>query len=41
MLLIEICKSGNMTSQYADVVSSLRSGDLRLLRQALDRHEDQ
>ncbi|CAL5081310.1 unnamed protein product [Urochloa decumbens] len=27
--------------EYADVVTSLRRGDLRLLRQALDRHEDQ
>ncbi|CAL5064554.1 unnamed protein product [Urochloa decumbens] len=41
LLLIEICTSGNMTFQYADVVTSLRRGDLRLLRQALDRHEDQ
>ncbi|OEL28024.1 Enhanced ethylene response protein 5 [Dichanthelium oligosanthes] len=41
MLLIEICARGNMTFQYADVVTSLKRGDLRLLRQALDRHEDQ
>ncbi|KAL6655639.1 hypothetical protein ACP70R_006465 [Stipagrostis hirtigluma subsp. patula] len=27
--------------EYADVVTSLKRGDLRLLRQALDRHEDQ
>jgi len=41
MLLIGICTSGNMTFQYADVMTSLKTGDLRLLRQALDRHEDQ
>ncbi|BAF24988.1 enhanced ethylene response protein 5 [Oryza sativa Japonica Group] len=27
--------------EYADVVTSLKRGDLRLLRQALERHEDQ
>ncbi|NP_001131834.1 Enhanced ethylene response protein 5-like [Zea mays] len=27
--------------EYADVVTALKRGDLRLLRQALDRHEDQ
>ncbi|CAL5078748.1 unnamed protein product [Urochloa decumbens] len=27
--------------EYADFVTSLKRGDLRLLRQALDRHEDQ
>uniref|UniRef100_A0ACD5Y2S1 Uncharacterized protein n=1 Tax=Avena sativa TaxID=4498 RepID=A0ACD5Y2S1_AVESA len=27
--------------EYADIVTSLRRGDLRLLKQALDRHEDQ
>ncbi|KAL6846620.1 hypothetical protein ACP4OV_024068 [Aristida adscensionis] len=27
--------------EYADVVTSLKRGDLRLLRHALDRHEDQ
>jgi len=36
-----ISTSGNMTFQYADVMTSLKRGDLRLLRQALDRHEDQ
>jgi hypothetical protein len=40
-LSILICTSGNLTFQYADIVTSLRRGDLRLLKQALDKHEDQ
>jgi hypothetical protein len=40
-LTILICTSGNLTFQYADIVTSLRRGDLRLLKQALDKHEDQ
>jgi hypothetical protein len=40
-IIILICTSGNLTFQYADIVTSLRRGDLRLLKQALDKHEDQ